>query len=147
MNDSTLIARRVGRGRAAFYAAPSYVARRGRPRQLGDPRHAWVLHVGALRLLAPGTEAPRVLVDDFVLARELIRAGMGVGMLPAAVALPYTREGLIESVTLGELPLPEGEIMLVYPSSGHTPRKVTAFRDFLVEALGALGARGELGDD
>ncbi|MDX2009224.1 MAG: LysR substrate-binding domain-containing protein [Myxococcaceae bacterium] len=135
LKDSTLTVRRLGRGVASFYAAPSYVARRGRPRQLGDERHSWVLHRAFTRLVKTPAESVHFFVDDFLLARDLLRDGVGVGVLPTFVARAYVREGLLEEVSVTGLPAMGGELVMLYPSSGQTPRKVTAFRDVLVEAL------------
>lgn len=135
LKDSTLTARRVGKSVAAFYAAPSYLARRGRPRQLGDERHSWVLHPGVARLFKLKVPSVQYLVDDFVLARDLLRDGVGVGILPTFVARPYVREGLLDELSLAEAAILRGELVMLYPASKQTPRKVTAFRDFLVEAL------------
>lgn len=135
IEDSRLTARRVGRTSGAFYAAPSYLARRGRPRRLGDDRHTWVLHPVALRLWRTPAERVQFLVDDFLLARELMREGVGVGFLPVFVARAHVREGLLDEIALPDVALPAGDLVALYPSGARTPRKVTAFRDFLVEVL------------
>lgn len=140
MKDSSLMLRRLGVVHAAFYAAPSYLARRGRPRQLGDQRHTWVAHPSALKLLKMPVDAVHFLVDDFILARELLRTGAAVGLLPAFVARHDLRDGLLEEVAVPGCPSMSGQLALVYPSSGQVPRKVAAFRDFLVEAM-RQGAR------
>ena len=135
LKDSSLIARRVGRSAAAFYAAPSYLARRGRPRGLDDARHTWVLHHAAVRLFKLKPDAVPFQVDDFFVARDLVRDGVGVGMLPTFVARPYVREGLLEELALGQPTAMTGDLVMLTPSSGPTPKKVTAFRDFLVDSL------------
>ncbi|MCK6544473.1 LysR substrate-binding domain-containing protein [Myxococcota bacterium] len=135
LEDSTLTARRIGKSTGAFYAAPSYVARRGRPKQLQDERHTWVLHRAFARVskVAPGSA--QFIVDDFLLARDLMRDGVGVGVLPSFVARAYVREGLLEEVPVSGAATMAGELVMLYPSSGQTPKKVTAFRDFVVEHL------------
>jgi DNA-binding transcriptional LysR family regulator len=67
--------------------------------------------------------------------RALVAAGAGVGLLPCFSAASHVRDGLLEEVTPAEgLPV-SGALFLLYPSSGEVPRKVTAFRDFLIGAL------------
>jgi DNA-binding transcriptional LysR family regulator len=136
LEDSTLTARRLGAMGVGLYASPGYVARRGKPKQLGDPSHDWVLHPGAKKLWRLAKETPiRLQCDDMLLARALISAGGGVGLLPQFAAGSHVREGLLEDLTPAEgLPV-SGALFLVYPSSGEVPRKVTAFRDFLIETL------------
>lgn len=137
LKDSTLTARRIGKGSGAFYASPSYVARRGRPKQLGDERHTWVLHRAAARLFKAEPESVQFFVDDFLFARDLLRDGVGIGILPTFVARAYVRDGLLEEVPVGGAAAMGGDFVMLYPSSEQTPKKVTAFRDFLVEALRA----------
>lgn len=137
LKDSTLTARRIGKGSGALYAAPSYLARRGRPKQLGDERHTWVLHRAVTHLLKMDPESVQFCVDDFLLARDLMRDGVGIGVLPNFVARAYVREGLLEEVPAGGAGAMGGELllMMLYPSRGKTSKKVAAFRDFIVESL------------
>jgi DNA-binding transcriptional LysR family regulator len=138
--ESLATARRLAGAGIAFYAAPSYLARRGRPTQLGDSAHDWVLHPRARALWeiwkVPPEAAGRFVCNDMFLIRELLREGVGVGVLPRFLAEPYVRDGLLEAVPLGDSGLrDESFFFLVYPSRGRVPRKVTAFRDFLLERL------------
>jgi DNA-binding transcriptional LysR family regulator len=140
IKDSSLTVRRLGIGGAGWYASPTYVARRGRPRDLGDTRHDWIVHSGLRAVLKLPVETPsRFLCNDFLMTRNLAAAGGGVCMLPAFVAEPYVREGLLEPVPLADDSpfLGGGSLVLLYPSSGQVPRKVSAFRDFLIEQLKA----------
>ena len=136
MKDSTLTARRLGTGGLTFYAAPSYVARRGRPKRIGDPDHDWLLHpfARAALKLSPGTPA-RFVCDDFLVMRALARAGAGIGMMPSFIAAPSVSLGELEDVELGEPASLRATLYILYPSSGQVPRKVTAFRDFLIDWL------------
>ncbi|WP_394690076.1 LysR family transcriptional regulator [Hoeflea sp.] len=135
LKDSALKMRRIGRGTAAFYAAPAYIARCERPQRLLDEQHSWVLHAGVIQLLKLDIDSVQFCVDDFFLARDLMRDGVGVGMLPTFIAQSYLDEGLLEEVSLQGAPEMFGDLVMLYPSSGQTPKKVTAFRDFLIEAL------------
>jgi DNA-binding transcriptional LysR family regulator len=140
--DSRLTARRLQMGAAGFYASPSYLARRGEPRAFGDPKHEWVVMPAMLPFLrAPKTLRPRVLVGDMLTLRNLLGEGAGVGFLPRFVAEPYVAEGRLKATALGHA-MSAANLTIVYPSSGQVPRKVAAFRDFVVERLKArpLGA-------
>jgi DNA-binding transcriptional LysR family regulator len=135
--DSRLTARKVSVGAAAFYAAPSYLARRGEPRAFGEPKHEWVVMPAMLAFLRPPKDfRPRVLVDDILTLRNLVREGAGVGFLPRFVTEAYVAEGRLQE-TLSSHAIGNVSLMIVYPSSGQVPRKVVAFRDFLVERLKA----------
>ena len=67
--------------------------------------------------------------------RALARDGAGVGMMPRFIAAPYVSLGELEDVELGEPASLRATLYILYPSSGQVPRKVTAFRDFLIEWL------------
>lgn len=133
LKDSSLVSRRLGHVGVGFYAAPTYLARRGWPRHLGEANHDWILHSSAHASRFPRGARARFHCDDFLLIRNLARDGGGVGLLPVLVALPLVREGLLEEVPLVDQPAMQGSLFVVYPSSGQVSRKVTAFRDFLVE--------------
>jgi DNA-binding transcriptional LysR family regulator len=135
MKDSNLTVRRVGLAGVDFFASPSYIARRGKPSVLGDPRHEWSMPAGGLSFCKVARSAVRFLCDDFLLIRNLVRDGASIGMLPRFIANPWVREGLIESLPVEIPPTSRGHLLLAYPSSGRLPRKVTAFRDFVIDYL------------
>lgn len=141
LKNSALTVRRLTRTTGGFYAAPSYVARRGRVKELGDPQHDWVVHPATLRFSKLKADRVSFLVDDFLVVRDLLRDGLGVGMLPSFVARPYVRDGLLEEQTFLEPTPLSGGLVLLHPPSSQTPKKVLAFRDYLVEALrgGVMG--------
>jgi DNA-binding transcriptional LysR family regulator len=136
LEDSSLTMRRLTRAEGFAYAAPSYLARRGTPRTPGDPAHDWVLFRDARprQLGLPETIRPRLVCDDFVFARDALRAGAGVGILPSFLGEPCVGTGELVRV-LPELRVSGEGYVLLYPSSGQVPRKVTAFRDLLIEIM------------
>jgi DNA-binding transcriptional LysR family regulator len=145
LKDSSLTARRLGGFEGHVYAAPSYLARRGMPksgRELAD--HDWVVFRGMrgpLTLSGPGEPLVvqprgRIVTDDFLVVREAIRAGAGVGLLDALYAEKDVAEGRLVCV-LPRYRLLASGLYLVYPAARHQPRKVTAFRDFVLEWFNA----------
>lgn len=136
LKDSSLASRRLGRIGVDFFAAPSYLARSGRPRHIGAADHTWIVHSAMQATIKfPREAAARFIGNDFLLIRDLAKHGGGLGLLPHFVASPGVRDGTLERVPLGEQPALAGSLFLVYPSSGQVPKKVAAFRDFLVEWL------------
>jgi len=136
MKDSNLVARRLGRLAFGFYASPAYLSRRGKPSQLDDPRHRWVLHPQARKKLRlPASAHAAFLCDSFQVAYHLAAAGGGITYVPHFVAAAGIRTGQIVQVQLAK-PKPHSvDMFMVYPSHGQLPRKVTAFRDFLLDWL------------
>ena len=137
--DSSLVIRRLTPLDMQVFASPVYLARRGPPRPAEDvAAHDWV----GFRNLPPPSElkglvpAPRVVGDDMMFLKEMVRNGLGLGLLPTFLAKEEVANGQLVRV-LPSLAWSNSSLALVYPKAQHVPRKVTAFRDFLLEYLSA----------
>lgn len=133
MKRSMLTVRRLGDVNGGFYAAPSYLARRGYPRSISRD-HDWVLQTATVLVWKLSRDQVRFVCDDFVVMRELASEGAGVTFVPNYLAAPYVRSGKLEHVPIAGRSLTVPLVML-YPSRGQVSRKVIAFRDFLIEWL------------
>lgn len=136
--DSNLTVRKLGSAEMRVYASPAYVARRGEPQKLvsADDGHSWIVFRPMMSLL-PKQSRPSFLTDDLFTVRELVRAGAGVGTMPSFVAAPYVEAGTIVQIMPSHTWRGAGGLYLLYPTRGRgtVPRKVAAFRDFLLESL------------
>ena len=137
LKSSSLVARKVGHVSFQLFAAPSYLARSGTPRSLADlADHDGVSLPGAIALASGGSKhAPpraRTTCDDKFFAREVLRAGGGIGLLPSYLADGDVAAGSLVRV-LPRWEQKEGAVYLVQPSRKLVPRRVTAFRDLLLE--------------
>ena len=77
---------------------------------------------------------PRIVCDDLLFARDALRAGAGIGLLPTFVAAPEVAAGTLVRV----LPSHErtaGYLHIVTPGGRHVSPKVTAFRELALELL------------
>src|SRR5262249_50206700 len=104
LDDSSLVGRRVADSELAVFGAPSYLARRGRPRTVAALAHHDCIRLrsriqGLLpwRLAGPdGVEEVEVtgslVADDFGFLRAAVAAGLGLGLLPN-VELPIAGGG------------------------------------------------------
>jgi DNA-binding transcriptional LysR family regulator len=142
LRGDTLTVRKLGPGVVHFYAAPTYLARRGTPTEVEAlTGHDLVAHAPTLRS-APYRTAKvqdafggaRLVVNEFGFLRSLLRAGSGIGPLPPTHAALDVEEGRLVRV------IPEwshviGALYLLYPTARRLPRKVEVFRDFLVSAF------------
>jgi DNA-binding transcriptional LysR family regulator len=146
MEDSSLIARRIGAARMAICAAPDYLARHGVPELPDDLRNYDCLHYGNLpssthwRLTGPdGTHRvpirARLCTNNGQVLRDAAVAGLGICALPTFIVGPELQAGRLASV------LPDytfGEITLhaLYAPSRYLAAKVRVFIDFLVDRFG-----------
>lgn len=148
LEDSSLVARRLGRVGQLLCAAPDYLRRRGEPRtpqelcghallgySLSESPRAWRLQGedGEREFMLP---APRVAANNSLLLRDLLVDGHGVGSLPAFVAAPDIAAGRLREV-LPRHRQPPRHVHAVYATGRHLPAKVRAFVDFLGERLPA----------
>jgi DNA-binding transcriptional LysR family regulator len=94
---------------------------------------------GPIRFDGPGapiTVQPRgrIVADDFLFVREA--AGAGVAVMASLFAAKDVAEGRLVSLFPRHL-VNAGGLYLSYPTTRHLPRKVTAFRNMLVEVMEA----------
>lgn len=142
LEDSSLVVRRVTPIVLRLFASPLYLARRGTPRGEADlASHDWVVfRSGPQKLRVSGAGAAgssgRIECDDLLFLRDAVRAGAGLGLLPEFLAEPEVVAGTLVRV-LPRLERNAGHLHVVTPAAKHVPRKVTAFRDLVVELLRA----------
>lgn len=143
--DSTLIARRVGALHFMTCAAPSYVARHGRPVHPHDLLdHTCINFFSAksgktfewdfakaderVRLKVAG----RVAVNDSDAYLAACLSGMGVAQLPLFALCPHLKAGqmelLLQDWAVDPLPL-----HVVYPHNRHLSAKVRVFVEWIAE--------------
>jgi DNA-binding transcriptional LysR family regulator len=138
--DSTLIARLLGTARVGMYAAPDYLARRGRPRSLAEvARHDVItIPIGAGTGVHPQVRklglVPRFEVDDLHAVAALAEDGCGIAPLPDYLADARVASGNLERV-LPRVDVARFPIHAVYPSRRHLPRRVQTLIAAMTEAM------------
>lgn len=145
LDDSTLIARRLGEAPMTIVASRRHLAQHGRPtpetlagaRCIGlSPFEVW--EVGGVKARLE----PVLMVNDHELACSAAVAGLGLARVPEVLARPALARGTLVKVFTQPLPPPR-PIFAVYPSRAHLPPRVQRFLDALssVDASTAAGAR------
>ncbi|MBB3237207.1 LysR family transcriptional regulator [Phyllobacterium endophyticum] len=146
LQDSNLIARRVGPIYGKLVASPDYVNRHGFPETPED--------LASHQALMQGTEAWQFLDGEKIIAvnpRGRFKADNAVALTAAAVAgigIAYLPEGLIkEHVASGALvpvmpnyPLPTAGIYVVRPPAQYPAKKVRVLTEMLIECFDDGGA-------
>jgi DNA-binding transcriptional LysR family regulator len=145
--SSSLVAKKLGPINIAFYASPSYAARRELPKRLRDlddhdtvgffPGDTHVFSVTGPRGTTKLTLRPRLSGDDFFFVREAIAAGLGVGTLPWFVARHELAAGRAVRV-LPDHRMTLGTLYVVYPQAKPLPPKVRAFTSHMQEHVPRL---------
>ena len=146
LQDSALVARRVGAVAAALVASPGYVKAHGAPATLEE--------LQTHPALMQGTESWRfrdgdkiVVVhpqgkfkaDNGVALVEAALAGLGVIVLPDFLAREHLASGKLVML-LPQFPIPEAGLYIVRPPGDHPPRKVRVLTDYLIEQFAPMCA-------
>ena len=137
LQDSTLIARKLGSTHRLLCASPDYLASRGEPEEPADlARHHCVIAgasaTGAHWVLDGPRGQETVAVAGRFAANEMqavvaaTLAGFGIAQLPQAIAEGLIEEGRLRRV-LGKHTTPAGGLHVLYPSSRHLSPLVKAF--------------------
>ena len=145
LEDSSLIGRKLCDLEGRLFATPAYLARHGVPQQLADLQgHECVLFRPrgdrlVWRLSGPhGIEeievSGRLGGDDFSFVRAAMLADRGIALLPWFACAQDLVEGRVSRV-LPDYEMRGAALYLVYPPSERLPRKVTVFRDFLIDSF------------
>ena len=151
LSDSSLVARKLGDLELRLYTSPRYAKRHGVPASPDDLHQHKCIVFRATELVrtwslrgAPGDANPEILGriggDDFSFVRAIIAAGGGIGILPHINAAADEASGRLVRV-LPEYHLRGATLYILYPSIRNVPTRVTAFRDFVIEAFDAWSAQ------
>jgi LysR family transcriptional regulator for bpeEF and oprC len=145
LDDSTLIARRVGQLYFATCAAPAYLAAHGQPHHPDElPAHRcinhfsprsgkifdWVFAKNGVRIQT--SLRGHIALDDencYVAAAE---AGLGIAQIPAFVVKDAMERGSLELV-LGDWFAEPAPLNIVYPENRHLSNKIRVFVDWIAE--------------
>ena len=145
LEDSSLIARRLGPTEQFLCASPEYLASHGELSHPSDlTEHDTIVMtegIGGFRWRFEGPEGfvdveiePRLVANDFAAVCQLALSGLGFARLPSWVAHEHLETGrLVQALrchTASEL-----AVSAIYPTRRHLSAKVRCFLDLLEERL------------
>jgi DNA-binding transcriptional LysR family regulator len=150
VQESRLVARRLGQLEYGLFAAPGYLQHNGLPAEPaelrehalimfspGGRRTAWELSLGPMhqaRELQRISGQARLRVNNSFAVRDAVLRGLGIGQLPLLVAAqPGIGERLVR--VLPDWSGPPVPVHAVYPSNRYLSPKVRAFIDLALERL------------
>jgi DNA-binding transcriptional LysR family regulator len=151
--DSSLIARRLCPVTRHIVAAPSYLARYGRPEhpsELAEHKclgYAYLSTPGVWHFAHASGEQVSIRpsgplsVNNGEAALPALIAGLGIGALPDFIVGDAIARGDLETVLDDWSQTPIG-IYLIMPPGGPRPARVEVLLEFLVEKLSDSGKRG-----
>lgn len=152
-----LVARELTRVRVVVVAAPSYVARKGRPAHPAElaqhegiarrslqtgRRYAWSLRMDGREEEAAVEFRTVAVADDPEAMAMAAIAGLGLTLLPMPHALPFLRSGELVHLLPGWYALAK-PLCIYYPSRRLLPAKTRVFVDFVIERFRETGLAGQ----
>lgn len=147
LQDSSLVARRIGLFEGLTCASPEYLTRAGEPRTLEELAQYNAINYFSSRtgrimnwsFLVDGKEVEikmngAVSVNDADAYVTCALEGFGLIQAPLFMVLPHLRSGALKEVLPEWKPLPM-PISAVYPHSRHLSPKVRVFVDWIAEVF------------
>ncbi len=146
LQDSQLVARKVGDVRYGLFASPDYLARCGMPPEpeslveheplvftAGNQTTEWRLRRadGEVRQVPL---APRLAVNNSFSVRDAALAGLGIAQLPLILARAPVETGALVQVLPEWQRMPE-PVHVIFPSSSYMTPKVRTFIDLAVASF------------
>ena len=142
-----LVQRRLMRMHHHVYASPGYIRTHGQPRHAGDldrhrlivwgaglpapvPEVNWLLHAAA----GAGVRRPILRVNSVQGLMIAVETGVGLASLPDYLAREPCAAGVLTRV-LADLEGPAYDIFFAYPEELRNSKRITTFRDFVVEKV------------
>jgi LysR family transcriptional regulator for bpeEF and oprC len=159
LQDSTLVARRIGAFDFAACAAPAYLERHGEPADIDDLRNHHAVHYFSNRtgrvidwdFVVDGVSTPVkisgvVSVNDAEAYLACGLQGFGLIQAPRFMVLPHFESGALREVLpqLSSSPMP---IWAAYLQNRHLSSKVRVFVDWVTELFGACPLLGGIMDE
>jgi len=150
LDDSSLVARKLGSGGRVLCASPAYLEANGSPRAPRDLKdHACIVHGASVEGVRWSLRGPkgravvpigsRLAANSMTFAVKAAVAGLGIAMVPAPMIAAEVGAGRL-SIVLPDWQPPASGIYIVYPSRRHLSPATRAFIAFAAERVAA--ARG-----
>jgi len=139
--DSRLVAKRLGTVGRKIYASPEYLEQNGKINSIEQLSHADFLLMNSIqnfeRLLLTSKEkkielsvTPRMLVDDFLILKQMIIEGLGVAIIPDYMCEHEVADEKLVQV-LPNWGMADVDVYALYPKHRLNLPKVKAFVDFI----------------
>ena len=142
LQDSILIARRVGPIYGTLVASPAYIAAHGAPETPDEIlNHEAIMQGTETWQFMDGENIVKVhpngrfKADNGVSLVSAALEGIGVAYLPGKFAEEHIRSGALVPI-MSRYPIPPAGIFVVRPPSQHPARKVRVLTEMLIECFG-----------
>jgi DNA-binding transcriptional LysR family regulator len=141
LQDSNMVARRVGAIHAKLLASPDYIKAHGAPaapdeitlhQALMQGTEAWQF-VDGDKVITVNPQG-RYKADNGIALAAAAAAGLGIAWLPDCVTDPYVASGALVPI-MERYPPPSAGVYVIRPPGQHPSRKVRVMAELLIECL------------
>jgi len=144
LDDSSLIAKKLGTVTRKLFASPEYLAKNGKPITVEQLTQHQLLIMNPLNnetklnLQSKENEhikidtKPRLLVDDFALLKQAIIDGLGIAVFPEYMARDEINTGKLVQI-LSDWGQEDVDVFALYPRNRANIPKVRAFIEFVTK--------------
>jgi DNA-binding transcriptional LysR family regulator len=131
LNDSSMIARKLGTMKFVFVASKEYIVKRGIPEKLKDLNDHNIIEVDNFIFHDRCAHKQNLKSNNFYFAKEFALSGFGVTILPECVV---TEDNILGKLVILEDKtfFVEHDVNIVYLASRHLPKQVRALIEHLV---------------
>lgn len=141
LDDSRLIAKRLGKVSRRIYASPEYLEQRDQITSVNQLQRQVFLFMssvqnrGGLLLKSKQQEyelnlEPKMRIDDFLILKQMVIEGLGLAIIPDYMCQHEVSNGQLTQV-LPAWSMPDVDVYALYPKHKLNIPKVKAFVDFI----------------
>lgn len=145
LEDSRLIAKRLGSITRNIYASQDYLARHGHIESLAQLGQCDILMMSGAQycgrlLLESGKKqhvfnlTPKVVVDDYAVLKQMVVEGLGAAVIPNYMCQQELENGELVQI-LPDWGMPAADVYVLYPKLRLNIPKVKVFMDFIQEVF------------
>jgi len=140
LNDSSLIARCLGKSQMILCASPEYLKRKGTPKTIRDLKYhsiitgipwSFVNNEEKINVSFP----IRLAVNENRVARQLALKGLGITVLAATTCMEDIQKEALIPIFL-DYPLAIKNLYMLYPSNRYLTIRIRSFIDFVMKKWG-----------
>ncbi|WP_049631289.1 MULTISPECIES: LysR family transcriptional regulator [unclassified Cellvibrio] len=136
LEDSSLVARRLGTINYGLVASPCYLKKISPPQTADDlARHTYIMvskSSGNTGRDSPLQQCRQLVVNEFILAKQFASQGFGLVHLPLFMCYDELQSGELATLPLAECRETK-TLSLVFPKDKYMPGYVRRFIDYLVD--------------
>jgi DNA-binding transcriptional LysR family regulator len=132
LNDSSMIARKIGVIKFVCVASVEYLQKQGIPTEVDDLKHHKIIEVNNFSINKNYSCKQKITLCNFYFAKDFALSGFGISTIPLCVGYEEVRQGKLVVLEDKAFNI-EKEIYIVYLSARHLPGQVRDLIDYLVE--------------